>query len=415
MRNVLFIISLLLLIGCQSDGLAPKRNLARPYVIGTYQAGSVQLHWSDAALRLQDENEGKKIETEQFVIEMSMSSPDSLSDFQTLSPQTQSFWVEELTNDQPYYFAVRAEGKDQSLRSNVIMVIPRTFSENVSPPLSDTLPQGRSLELDANYYGSILWWANSSPIVNNSLANNRILDSLQDWGVRSFLWSPQKDRLAFEQGIALSTGKKWGHIGMYNPIDSSVLTLTNPDLYYDHQPAWSPDGDWIAYLSDEQEGTEYHIWKVKTDGSVRLSLSQDRGDLDELVHKVWRSPSHPVFAPQGDTIAFERQKPLGDGYVYSLYEIPADGGIYSVLHDSPWNDRMPSYSPSGDRVAFFSDRSGQQEIWLINPQTQELRQLSGGKGMAQPKSDQGLSWSPDGTQILYISLNDEKPQLIAVD
>jgi Tol biopolymer transport system component len=294
------------------------------------------------------------------------------------------------------------------------MVIPQSLPQMISPPFSDTVTRNVFVALDANFFGSFLWWANSSPLSNIPPINNHIIDSLKDWGATSFIWSPQQDKLAFTQGIAISTGEKWGHIGIYHPIDSSVLTLTNPDKYYDHQINWSPDGEWITYISDEQAGSEYHIWKVKTDGSERLPLTEDRGDLNELIDKIWRSPGHPVFAPQGDTIAFERQKPLGDGYVYSLYEIPASGGTYAILHDSPWNDRMPVYSPVGDLVAFFSDRSGQQEIWLLNRQTKALTQLSGGIDMASPKIERGLNWSPDGKQILYIGEGDEKPQLIEV-
>jgi dipeptidyl aminopeptidase/acylaminoacyl peptidase len=375
----------------------------------------VLLQWSEAESSLGEEISKRKIETEQFVIEMSQEGPDLLSDFQTLPSSAQSFWVEELTNDQPYYFAIRAEGKNYSLRSNVIMVIPRPLPQQESPFFSDTVTNRTIVEANANSYGSFLWLANSGPLASIPFVNNQIIDSLKGWGASSFLWSPQTDKLAFAQGIGLSTGEKWGHLGIYRPSDGSILTLTDPDKYYDHQPSWSPDGDWLAYISDEQQGTEFHIWKVNTDGSIRLPLSQDRGDLNELIHKISRSPGHPVFSPQGDTIAFERQKPLGDGYVYSLYEIPANGGAYDVLHDSPWNDCMPVYSPVGNRVAFFSDRSGQQEIWLLDRQTQELRQLSGGIDMAKPNIEQGLSWSPDGRQILYISSADEKPFLIFAD
>lgn len=417
MRSGLFTFFLILLIGCQpGERLDAPERLGRPLLTGTYQAGAVRLQWkvTNAGLPMDEFSRGK-IDPEEFVLEMSQAGPESLTGFRSFSNSTNAFLVEELTNDQPYYFAIRSEAKGLQIRSNVIMIIPRSLPQQATPGIPDTISRGGTIDLNSQFLGAFLWQGNGGPLSSFNTIDPQVLDSLAYWGVRSFLWSPQYDQLAFEQGIGVSNGEKWGHIGIYRPSDQSVFNLTLTEEYYDHQASWSPDGQWLTYISDEQQGSEYHIWKVKADGTIRIPLSEDQGDLAELIHKEWRSPAFPVFSPQGDIIAFERQKPLGDGYVYSLYEIPADGGTFSVLHDSPWNDRKPSYHPSGNRIAFFSDRSGQQEIWLLDRRTQELQQLSGGINMPSPDLSKGLHWSPDGRELLYISAADGEAQLLAVE
>jgi Tol biopolymer transport system component len=417
MRLGFIFILCVLLASCEREpGIQPATSgLERPHVIGKYQAGAVHLFWPTNSSFQLDENRNRIIDTEQFVIEMSKESPLSLTDLQTVPASTRDLNIEELTNNQPYYFAIRAEGKGRSVRSNVIMVIPQTLPDQQSPPdFEGFTPLERSL-MDAPYFSAFLWNISNSPTANAPIAAHGTVDSLQDWGAVSFSWTAAQDKLVFAQGIGLSSGEKWGHIGVYDLNQDTVITLTKPELFYDHQPAWSPDGEWICYLSDEQAGEEYHIWKVKSDGSERFPIHQDLGGLNELVHKPWRSPGYPVFSSQGDKIIFHRQKALGAGYVYSLYEMPADGGEVSVLHDSPWNDQQPYFSPTENKVAFFSDRSGQQEIWILDLSTQEMIQVSGGKNMPLPKVERGLSWSPDGKEIVYMKSLDNKPHLVNVD
>src|SRR5919201_42308 len=60
-------------------------------------------------------------------------------------------------------------------------------------------------------------------------------------------------------------------------------------------------------------------------------------------------------------------------------------------------DRMPRWSPDGKRIAFVSNRSGDWQIWTINPDGSGLQQLtytSSGRTLYPV-------WSPDGTRLAY--------------
>ncbi len=419
MRPYFFILILLFLLSaCERENPSlVETYLSKPYVLGTYEAGAVSLDWSIVSEELMEGGRNRRqIAVERYVLEMSENSPESLTDFQTLSPSTVFYLVEELTNGQAYYFAIRAEGEGKSIRSNVIMLIPRPLPQQQGLVVSDSLTKEATVSLDANFYGSFLGWISNGPFTSFPSVNTALLDSLNGLGTTSLSWSPYHDKLMYAIGKKNSSGDKRGQLGLYSPSENKFLQLTDFEPYYDHQPVWSPDGEWIAYLSDEKAGNEYHIWKIKADASGKQNLTEDQGDLSELVNKSHRSPSQLVFSPQADTLAFERQKPLGDGYVYSLYEVSAYGGGHSILHDSPWNDRKPAYSPSGEQIAFFSDRSGQPEVWVLDRKTSKLMQLSGGKEMPTPILGRGLRWSPDGQQLLYIYLSgaEEKAILISL-
>ena len=79
-----------------------------------------------------------------------------------------------------------------------------------------------------------------------------------------------------------------------------------------------------------------------------------------------------------------------------LYSVPATGGQSTRLTDTPGIDVGGSYSPDGSRIVFESDRSGSQQIYVMNADGSNQRRISffGGRA-ATPE------WSPRGDQIAF--------------
>ena len=93
-------------------------------------------------------------------------------------------------------------------------------------------------------------------------------------------------------------------------------------------------------------------------------------------------------APDGRTIAFDM---LGD-----IYTMPIEGGTPTRIAEGLAYEHQPRFSPDGKRIAFVSDRAGGDNIWLMNRDGSDKRQIS--------KEDFRLlnqpSWSPDGQFIV---------------
>jgi hypothetical protein len=97
------------------------------------------------------------------------------------------------------------------------------------------------------------------------------------------------------------------------------------------------------------------------------------------------------LAPNGQRIVFDL---LGD-----LYEIDSSGGEAKALTRGMGFDVQPTYSPDGQWIAFISDRSGADNVWVMRNDGSNLRQISlGGDDtvLASP------AWAPDGRSI-YVS------------
>lgn len=93
-------------------------------------------------------------------------------------------------------------------------------------------------------------------------------------------------------------------------------------------------------------------------------------------------------SPDGQTVAFDL---LGD-----IYTMPITGGTPTRISEGLPYETQPRFSPDGKRIAFTSDRGGGDNIWIMNRDGSDKRQLTGEsfRLLNQP------SWSPDGQFII---------------
>jgi Tol biopolymer transport system component len=95
-----------------------------------------------------------------------------------------------------------------------------------------------------------------------------------------------------------------------------------------------------------------------------------------------------VFSSQGETQE-------------DLIIIRSDGtGPPRRLTDDIHRDRGPHFSPDGKQVAFYSDRVGKFEMWMINTDGSGLRQIT----QSTRQAVYNPAWSPDGTRLAYSNM-----------
>jgi Tol biopolymer transport system component/imidazolonepropionase-like amidohydrolase len=94
------------------------------------------------------------------------------------------------------------------------------------------------------------------------------------------------------------------------------------------------------------------------------------------------------LSPDGKTIVFEL---LGD-----LYTMPAEGGEAKLLIGGSQYDGMPRFSPDGKKIAFISDRSGAENLWIVDADGKNPKALTQGRDtlMLSP------TWTPDGNYVI---------------
>ena len=111
----------------------------------------------------------------------------------------------------------------------------------------------------------------------------------------------------------------------------------------------------------------------------------------------WKDGS-PAWSPDGTRIAFYSER---DGNS-EIYVMKADGGAVTRLTNSKADEGYPAWSPDGTRLAFMSRRNGKAEIFTMNSDGTDQKLL-----VSMPRGDAiDPRWSPDGSRIAFVHLPD---------
>ena len=157
----------------------------------------------------------------------------------------------------------------------------------------------------------------------------------------------------------------------------SALASSEPII----SPAWSPDGNQLAYVSFETRKPIVYIHEVST-GKRRL-LASFRG-----------SNSAPAWAPDGRSLAVTLSREGGS----QLFNIDAAGGEPRRVVQSPSIDTEAVFSPSGEFLYFVSDRGGAPQIYRMPVAGGSISRVTfAGNYNISP------ALSPDGRWMAYVS------------
>jgi Tol biopolymer transport system component len=148
-------------------------------------------------------------------------------------------------------------------------------------------------------------------------------------------------------------------------------------------PAWSPDGEWIAFAMRGD------IWKVPADGGKVIALTQGPDYYFE-----------PDWSPDGQSVAFT----VDDGNKLTIGIVDSSGGNeHRIVTDSEINIE-PEWSADGNSIYFVSDRDEDLSIFKVVLETAEVSPVIVENGnQIQP------AVSPDGQSLAFVSPVSGKP------
>ncbi len=159
------------------------------------------------------------------------------------------------------------------------------------------------------------------------------------------------------------------------------LIIGGPD--FESEPAWSADGNKIAFRRQGITSATGAVWTANADGSGQVMVASGLG------------VSAPTWSPAGSEIAFTRQGGIAKVNVASgaTTQITTQAGTFG--------DIAPEWSPDGSKIVFYGGRGSTPDetdvtIWVVNADGSGLTQLTSGNLI-----DAGPVWSPDGSEIAF--------------
>jgi Tol biopolymer transport system component len=161
--------------------------------------------------------------------------------------------------------------------------------------------------------------------------------------------------------------------------EADVDASTPQGLFFQTEPAWSPDAGTIAFAS-KRSGT-FDLYAMNSDGSGTRRLTSTKDD-----------DMQPDWSPDGLRIVFVRGSPG------RLFVMAADGAGARRVTDAQADETDPAWSPDGRWIVYSRREPGSsiRELWLVRPDGSEPHRLTELGGVAQ-----GPSWSPDGRRIAF--------------
>lgn len=190
------------------------------------------------------------------------------------------------------------------------------------------------------------------------------------WG----LWSPDEKKVAFYKANDESHS-----FYLANADGSNEIRLPFAAGNMD----WSRDSSKIVYQSGRPDA-EIFLYTLET-GKVQPIVSSPAFDCD------------PAFSPDGNQIAFVSDR---DGN-FEIYVQNLDGSNLRRLTDHPAHDSFPAFSPDGTQIAFNSDRRNDAfDVYLMNVDGSGLQMLTNQKSNETISPG---AWSADGTTLYLLS------------
>ena len=201
------------------------------------------------------------------------------------------------------------------------------------------------------------------------------------------------------------------------------LTSAEPGKHHDMAPRWSPDGQFLAFLSDRSGSMQLYVLPLQGGEARQVSdLSQGITEYNWrpdgtalLAHSAWK-PADEQNVPDTSTtsLVYTRLDEQFDGLGYKqgrhqqLWLISLDGSTVTRLTSEPVDLVQSCWSPGGDEIAFCANRrhdpdlSMSMALWVLTLSTGQMRRLTPEEGTAQMPA-----WSPDGQTIAYYYAPDQ--------
>lgn len=167
-------------------------------------------------------------------------------------------------------------------------------------------------------------------------------------------------------------------------------------------PSWSPDGQFIAFTVMPGSTDTEDVYRIRADGTNQVNLTNNASKGITAA-----SSMHPAWSPDGQLIAFSYD--CNDHTDAGIYVMNRDGTNARYLRTpGTW----PAWSPDGTLIAFvaFDQSDASADIYVMNADGTNRRQLTRGIDVAAGR----LAWSPNGQFIAFRAWNGSNGDLYIV-
>lgn len=160
----------------------------------------------------------------------------------------------------------------------------------------------------------------------------------------------------------------------------NVMSAESQSELYNGHPVWSPDGQRIAYISNDEGNRD--LWVMQVDGSYSVNLTSE---LDDLILPLYS------WSPSGDTIAFISLSESNSSYMWLT--LLAELTLENLTENfSSSVGGQPEWSLNGEFIAYVGEKNNDElGVWIISVDGEEPVTIDIADRTTSPQ------WSVDNT------------------
>ncbi|MGH9735800.1 MAG: protein kinase domain-containing protein [Candidatus Acidiferrales bacterium] len=172
-----------------------------------------------------------------------------------------------------------------------------------------------------------------------------------------------------------------GRSDQFSFAEMTILPVTSTGNI--HSTAISPDGKWLAYVQDDNDGHAIWVRQLATGSSAKV-LAGTSGEIDGI-----------TFSVDGNYLYFVKEEGSGNGSG-TLFQIASLGGMPKQILTNV--DSPITFSPDAKRFAFVRDAGKTSSLLIADTDGGNVKNIVTTKDPAYFPSE-GPAWSPDGRRI----------------
>jgi hypothetical protein len=328
---------------------------------------------------------------------------NALTFYKKVDFSTSSVTIPNLTNGESYYFmATSNKGDFDPIFTDTVMTIPSIIEEpeEIFPNLDFSIRRVLlshdktymtfiSNDFSNQYYGTnMLYYTDTS------------IDSIEPVEIDSYdaRWSNSTNMFAYLSTTTLYNTIYPYKLKLFDVKLKKATTLFEIDFnkYYILTPLFSPDDKLLSFLSSENssEKYNYNIWTIDLSTKIKYKISY----FESL---YFLTEGHLDWPSDGKNIYLDGHY-QSDSYKNNIYKLNISTGKLLPVIVSPWDDRTPSISPDNSKIAFISDRTGTDELWICNLTTMKYGQVTGGSSYHFDSRYTNIQWLNNNELVLTV-------------
>jgi len=301
--------------------------------------------------------------------------------------------VVDWTNDSKkvLFASARESGK---ARFNQFYTVPATGGVNEKLPLAyaeygSYSPDGKQIAVNFRTQVGRNWkryrggWKSDIHIFNFQTLASQNISEKEEAGDEFPMWNGNSVYFLSDRGPELRM-----NLWKYDLGSKQYQQITKFTDYDIHYPSNGPDD--IVF----EAGGKLYLYNISSQKQkeVKVNLVTDRAMIKPKIESAENLVQFVSLSPDGNRVALQAR---GD-----IFSVPAENGfVKDLTRTSGSAERYPVWSPDGKYIAYWSDQSGEYELWIMQPDKEGSAKKLTSYG---PGYRYDAIWSPDSKKLSFV-------------